>query len=193
TIRQEVGSEIALGLRLSWTEFTGESGITPALSEEYIDIFAETGIFDYFSISCGGYHTLHYTMPAMGNLEDGYLGPYAAKAKEIVAGRAKIMVAGKIRSLALAEDLVTSGATDVVCIMRGQIADPSLVRKTREGRESEIVGCVGSNQCAASLSTGMVTCTVNPAAGRERVWGQGTLRRASKAAKVAVVGGGPGG
>src|SRR5262249_9537152 len=97
------------------------------------------------------------------------------------------------RNLALAEQLVATGATDVVCIMRGQIADPYLVAKTREGREDEIVRCVGANQCAASRESDMLTCLVNPAAGRERQWGNGTLARAARPSRIAVVGGGPGG
>ena len=46
---------------------------------------------------------------------------------------------------------------------------------------------------AAPAKGRQVTCVVNPSAGRERVWGEGTLRPATKPKRITVVGGGPAG
>jgi hypothetical protein len=193
-VRERVGREYTLGMRLSYDEFIGDAGITPGLSDEYLDVFAGTGLFDYFNISCGSYHSLHYAVAPMGSVSEGFLVPYGERAKEVVGDRAKIFVVGRIRSLAMAERIVAQGAADMVAMMRMQIADPFHVRKTQEGREDEIVRCVGANEClAASVADRELTCTVNPAAGRERRWGEGTLRRAERPRRVVVVGGGPAG
>ncbi len=66
----------------------------------------------------------------------------------------------------------------MVAMTRGQIADPYFARKAMEGREDEIVHCIRGNQgCIGRVFKGLpITCTVNPAAGREARFGEGTLR-----------------
>ena len=194
-IRARVGSAITVGLRLTYDEFIGDAGITPELADEVVAVLAATGLYDYYSISCGGYHALRWSIPAMGTTEEGFLIPYAERAKRIVGDRAAVFVVGKIRRFEQAAAVVAEGKADVVALMRAQIADPEYVNKARAGRSDEIVHCVGGMECFVSafvLNSGL-TCTVNPAAGRERQWGHGTLVPASPARRVTVVGGGPGG
>jgi hypothetical protein len=79
---------------------------------------------------------------------------------------------------------------------RAQIADPFLVAKAREGREHEIIRCVGANFCVIrARDNRQVTCMMNPATGREQKWGDGTLRRVEPGAakRILVAGGGPAG
>src|SRR5262249_53139673 len=64
-IRERVGTNLAVGLRYSFDEFIGSAGVTPELSEEYLELLAATGLFDYFDISCAGYHALHRAVPSM--------------------------------------------------------------------------------------------------------------------------------
>ena len=45
-----------------------------------------------------------------------------------------------------AEGLIASGEVDLVSIVRGQIANPHLARKTIEGRVEDIRGCISCNQ-----------------------------------------------
>jgi hypothetical protein len=94
----------------------------------------------------------------------------------------------------LAEKVLADGAADMVAMTRAHIADPFHVEKVRQGRDREIIRCVGANFCAARARDGLeVTCMMNPATGRERRWGVGTLVPAQTALRVAVVGGGPAG
>ena len=193
-IRARVGTKVAVGIRLSYDEFIGEAGITPEASDRTIALLADTGLFDYFNISCGSYYSLHHAVPPMGTVADGFLVDYARRARAIVAGRAAVMVVGRIRTLAHAERILEEGAADAICMMRTQMADPELVRKHQEGREDELMRCVGGNDClAVSLTDKPIYCTVNPVVGRERQWGHGTLQQAERAKRVVVVGGGPGG
>lgn len=194
-IRARVGSALTVGLRLTYDEFIGAAGVTPELADEAIGILAATGLYDYFSISAGGYHALRWSIPSMGTVEDGFLIPYAERAKRIVGDRAAIFVVGRIRRFEQAAGVIADGRADVVAMMRAQIADPEYVAKARQGRTDEIVHCVGGMECFVSafvLNRGL-TCTVNPIAGRERQWGHGTLTPAAPARRVTVIGGGPGG
>ena len=194
SIRKQVGSGYTVGMRLSFDEYIGDAGLTPELAEEYLDIFAGTGFFDFFSISSGSYHSFHYAVPAMGSVPQAFLADYGRRAKQVVGDRAKIFLAGRVLDLATAERVITSGAADMVAMVRAHMADPFLIRKTLEGREQEIVRCVGANECLATGFRGRrMHCVMNPAVGREERWGEGTLRPATESKRVAVVGGGPAG
>lgn len=192
-IRKRVTQPFTVGVRLSFDEFLGENGIQPDDAAEQIEHMAATGLFDYFSISAGSYATFHLTVAGM-RVPHGNLIGYAARAKEIIGDRAKVFTVGRITELALAEETVANGAADMVAMSRATLTDPFLVRKAQEGREREIVRCIGQNQCLARLfDQREVICALNPVSGREQRWGNGTLQRATDVKRVVVVGGGPSG
>ena len=193
-IRSRVGDGMTVGMRLSFDEFIGDAGVTPELAEEALDVLAATGLFDYFSISCGSWYSLHRTVPPMGSAPEAFLVPYGKRAKAVVGDRAKIFLAGRVLDLATAEQVLADGATDMVAMVRAHLADPFLITKMQEGRPREIVRCAGTNECMAAPAKGrQVTCVVNPSAGRERVWGEGTLRPVTQPKRIIVVGAGPAG
>jgi 2,4-dienoyl-CoA reductase-like NADH-dependent reductase (Old Yellow Enzyme family) len=192
-IRRRIGTEIPLGIRLSFDEFVPSVGISQEESEETLEILAAAGLYDYFSISAGGYHSLGMTAPAMAYPE-GIFVPFARRAREIVGSRAKIFAVGRIIDIQMAEQIIADGDADMVAMTRAQLADPFLVRKAKEGRQQDTVRCIGANFCASRSRYGLeVTCLVNPAAGRERKWGHGTRKDATSPRRVVVVGGGPAG
>lgn len=196
TIRKRVGSEFTLGLRLSFDEFLGTAGITPEQAEEQLEIFAATRLFDFFNISGGAYHTLHLAMAPMGSVPEGFMVPFGKRAKEIIGDRAKVFIVGRIIDVRMAEQILADGAADMVAMTRAHMADPFIVNKTREGREEEVTRCVGANVCVSRMIENVeVTCVMNPVMGRERQWGEGSLKRVAQggAKKIAVVGGGPAG
>lgn len=192
-IRDAVGSTMAVGLRVSYDEYLGERGLHPDLSDEYIAHFCGHGGFDFFDISAGGYHTGERYVPPQV-LPWAVMSDNARRAREIVDGRALIVMAHRVNTVARAEQLLAAGVADLIGIARGHIADPELVNKTFEGHEAEISLCVGSNECVYNSHLGMgLACTVNPAAGREKAWGIGTLTNTAKAKNVVVIGAGPAG
>ena len=193
-IRHRVGNGMTVGVRLSFDEFIGDAGVTPELAEEALDILAGSGLFDYFSISCGSWYSLHRTVPPMGTAPEAFLAPYGKRAKAVIGDRAKVFLAGRVLDLDTAEQVLADGAADMVAMVRAHLADPFLVAKTRQGRRREIVRCAGTNECMAAPAKGrQVTCVVNPSAGRERAWGEGTLRPSDEPKRITVVGGGPAG
>lgn len=195
-MREAVGDRLAIGVRLSYDEHVVDGqGITAEMSDEYLEIMLGSGVFDFFDISSGGYHSLPYSVPPM-QMPLALHAADAKRAKAIVGDRAKIFAAGRILTVASAEELLRDGVCDMVGLTRAQVADPFLVNKTLEGREQDIQPCVGSNECVFSLHMRHgIVCTVNPAAGRERDWGSGRLRSVptSMRKRVAVLGAGPAG
>ena len=193
-IRRVAGSDYTVGMRMSWDEYLGPAGTQGPQSEQQIEILAATGLFDFFNISAGGYHTLHIAVAPMEATPPAFMEPFAAKAKEIVGDRAKIFQVGRITDLETAERLLVAGSTDMVALTRQQIADPFTVKKTREGRVNEITQCAGLNFCVERLVDNReVTCAINPSAGREATWGEGSLVSATEPKNVLVIGAGPAG
>jgi 2,4-dienoyl-CoA reductase-like NADH-dependent reductase (Old Yellow Enzyme family) len=195
-IRATTQPSFTVGMRLSFDEFLGDAGITAEQTEEQLEIFASTGLFDFFNISGGNYYTFHRLFGTMGMQDDGFLIPYGKRAKQIVGDRAKIFIVGRIRDVELAAQAVADGATDMVAMTRAHLADPHLVNKARSGRTKEIIKCVGANECVLrNFQQRDVFCLVNPVTGREAQWGEGLLDRVDERSRkrIVVVGGGPAG
>jgi len=76
---------------------------------------------------------------------------------------------------------------------RALIADPELAKKASEGRADEIIHCIRGNQgCIGRIYKGFpVSCTVNPATGREGRFGD--LPPADNPGRWVVIGGGAAG
>jgi 2,4-dienoyl-CoA reductase-like NADH-dependent reductase (Old Yellow Enzyme family) len=195
-IRAATQPSFTIGMRLSFDEFVGDAGITAEQTDEQLEVFASTGLFDFFNISGGNYYTFHRLFGTMGMQEDGFLIPYGKRAKQIVGDRAKIFIVGRIRDVELAAQAVADGATDMVAMTRAHLADPHLVNKARSGRTEEIIKCVGANECVLrNFQQRDVFCLVNPVTGREAQWGEGLLDRVDERSRkrIVVVGGGPAG
>lgn len=191
-VRRAVGDDFTVGIRMSFDEFLGEDGTTREQGAEQLEVFAASGLFNYFNISGGAYPSLHMAIPSM-TIPPGLFVPFGAEAKRIVGDRGKVFVVGGIRDLGLANQIVVEGAADMVAMSRAHLADPALVRKAKEGRHREVIECVGQNVCAGRLwDQREVICAMNPVTGREEAWGDGTLDivPATQAKSIVVVGGG---
>jgi len=91
--------------------------------------------------------------------------------------------------------VLSANQADLVSIVRGQIADPHLANKAREGRAEDIRTCLSCNQmCWGRRSRDYwISCLVNPSAGREFEWGGDRFQKSKTPKRVLVVGGGPAG
>ena len=119
SIREKVGRDITVGLRMSFDEFMGDAGITGEESEETLDILAGTGLFDYFNISGGGYHTMHMAVANM-NVPHGFMIPFGKRAKDVVGDRAKVFIIGRIVDPAMADRAIASVGGVRMSIRRGK-------------------------------------------------------------------------
>lgn len=106
--------------------------------------------------------------------------------------RIPVVASNRINMPAVAEEILASGDADLVSMARPFLADPHFVRKAREGRPDAINACIACNQaCLDFIFSGRTaTCLVNPRACREAEFHDAP---ASRARRIAVVGGGAGG
>ena len=115
----------------------------------------------------------------------------AENVKEVV--NVPIITSGRINTPELAEEILTSGKADLVCMGRILLADPDFPKKAQEGRTDEIIPCIACNKGChdRNAEDRAVKCTLNPETGRE-----GTFKTdipAENKKKVMVIGGGPAG
>jgi len=191
-IRGVVGRDFIVGARVSGDDFM-PGGLD---SEELLEIIIrldQTQLLDYVTITGGTISTFKsrgYTIPS------AYygLGTFVGMAGRVRAAiRTPVIVTGRIITPGQAEEVLRSGAADLVGMTRALIADPELPRKAQQGREAEIRVCMGTSEgCIDRLYMGMpIGCVQNPVIGREIEWGTRTPAPIPK--RVVVVGGGPAG
>lgn len=191
-IRDACGSGFVLGCRLSGDELV-PGGLGQDEMKEVARRLEATKKLDFLNISAGTYHTLSLPVAPMA-VPQGSMVYLAAGIKEAVKS-IPVFTVGRINDPIMAEKILADGHADMIGMTRANIADPEMVTKAKEGRLEEIRNCIACNQSCISriFQQRLVTCTQNPAAGRESQWGLGTLSPAPRRKKVVVVGGGPAG
>ncbi|MDH3859423.1 MAG: FAD-dependent oxidoreductase, partial [Gammaproteobacteria bacterium] len=151
------------------------------------------GNLDYVTCGAGNYVDYERLMATFVYGEKQGV-PLAAALKSVVR-HTRVTAECHIRTPENADYTIASGASDLVSIVRGQIADPHWVNKTREKRHDDIRGCISCNQmCWGRRSRDYwISCLVNPSAGREFEWGGDRFDKTDAVKKILVVGGGPAG
>src|SRR5262245_19539418 len=190
-VRRRAGDDWVVGVRISLTDFIpGALDVEDAI--RVAQLLETDGRIDFVNVTAAGYHNIFKTIEP-SDVPDGYLVDLTAQVKAGVGP--PVFTVGGIKDAALAEEILAAGKADMVAMTRAQIADPEFANKVRDGREDEIVHCIRGNQgCIARVFKGLpIACTVNPAAGREARFGEGTLVPADEPARWLVVGGGPAG
>lgn len=186
-VRSSVGKDLAIAYRLSAHEFV-EGGLEPEDLVPLVKALEQAGV-DIVGVSAGNYDSVVWTTPG-ADCPPGYYAELAKPIKRVL--KIPIYVAGRINTPELAEKLIEEGKTDLVAMARALHADPEMPDKARQGKVEEIRRCVYCMHCSDLLSSNqLVSCLVNPAAGRERTFQRvdstGTPKR------VVIVGGGPAG
>jgi 2,4-dienoyl-CoA reductase-like NADH-dependent reductase (Old Yellow Enzyme family) len=192
-VREEVGRDFCVGLRMCGDEFH-EDGLDHEAFKEIAQAMSETGLIDYLSVIGSGadtHNTLANCMPPMALPPEPFVH-LAGGIKSVV--KIPVMHAQSIRDAQQAERLLANGTVDMVGMTRAQIADPHMVIKIRDGREDQIKQCVGANYCIDRQYNGLdVLCVQNAATSRERTMPHVIARSTGPKRKVVVVGAGPAG
>lgn len=192
-VRRRCGSDFVVGIKLSLDEYLGDHGTTPQETVRIVEALERERLFDYVCLSHTDYHHNHRLVPPASSGETAPLAANARQVREALAGRIPLLIQGSVRELDTAARIVAQGQSDLVGLVRAHIADPEIVTKTLSGRAHEVRRCVGANQgCWRRLGQNL-SCTVNPATGREARVGLEALRPAARARRVLVIGGGPAG
>ncbi len=184
------GPGFVVGVRVSASQ--AEGGIGEAELVSAIAALVEEKLIDFLDVSLGDY----YRMDTMVSGMQAPLGYELPSSRQITAGvPVPRIVGGRVRTLEEAEQILRDGVADMVSLVRAQIADPDLIRKTREGRADEVRPCIACNQgCIGGLIRDhRLACAVNPTAGFEVTLSEDKIRRVATPRKVLVIGGGPAG
>jgi 2,4-dienoyl-CoA reductase-like NADH-dependent reductase (Old Yellow Enzyme family) len=164
-VRQQVGDDYPLGVRINGEDFT-VPGTTVLQSAQIAKRFAELGA-DYISVSAGRRFE-DSPPPAPGNFPDpsnGYSGQRMSPAwwfpdmtnihlAEAIRGELRtagyeipVITAGKIRNPELAEEALQAGKADVIGLCRALLCDPDWPMKAKNNQAKEIVTCTACNWC----------------------------------------------
>ena len=185
-VRSQVGDDMAINFRVCGIEGT-EGGTTPEEACAIVRAMVGEGV-NAVNVSAGNYEALHLMIPPAA-MPYGWNLERARMVREAVNGAIPVIAAGRIKTVDVAEKALSEGCADFVAMGRALIADPELPNKAKEGRADAVRPCIGCNEgCVGRLAVMQqpVTCTVNPAAGREL-----EIRPAEKKLEVVVVGAGP--
>ena len=191
-VRREVGDEFPVGLRLNADEMHPDGGLTIEDTKCIAAALNADGQIDFLDISLGTFYNLFLVEGSM-HVPLAYTTPLSAAIRSVVD--IPVYASNRINDPHLAEAILAQGQGDMVNMVRGLIADPFLPLKARQGRDDDIRHCIACNQgCIGRMGLGYtIGCIQNPAAGREKELGHGTIKPAQKPKKVVVVGAGPAG
>jgi len=142
--------------------------------------------FDALAVDAGTLAGHYWAHPPMYQ-KHGCLLDMAALVKEVV--EIPVLAVGRLDIPDMAEQALVDGKADMVSLARGLLADPYWPTKVLQGRVEDIRPCIGCHQACTEAYNGreINSCTVNPAAGREKAY---ELRPAETARSVLIVGGG---
>ncbi|AKH99288.1 NADH:flavin oxidoreductase [Hoeflea sp. IMCC20628] len=191
-IRNICGDDFIIGLAVN-DEPDFEVALQREAISEIIERHDREQMIDYVTCGTGSYFDFYKLMPTFIYPEK--LGTDLASTLKGVVTHALVTAESHIRTPDNAETVLGEEQADLVSIVRGQIADPHLANKAREGRAEDIRGCLSCNQmCWGRRSRDYwISCVVNPSTGREAEWGGDRFTPAAQRKSVLVVGGGPAG
>lgn len=146
-------------------------------------ILEEAG-YDAFNLDAGTYDSWYWNHPPM-YFKKGVYNEFGKILKQHV--RIPIILAGRMDDPDMA-DAALADCCDMISYGRPLLADPEYVTKIRYGREKEVRPCLGCHEgCLGRVADGPISCAVNPACGREAIYG---LTPALRKKHILVVGGG---
>ena len=187
-VRERIGDDMPLLYRLCADEFVSDG----LHLEETIGFAQELELnsVDFIDVTGGIYESSLHMIPPMEAVPAEHLGS-ARRIREVLT--IPVGTTGKLGTdLASADQVIRAGDIDFVSIGRALHADPDLVRKAVAGELGSIRPCTSCSECSHFLALDSPAyCAVNPATGRESLFGD--IRRSRHQREVMVVGAGPAG
>jgi 2,4-dienoyl-CoA reductase-like NADH-dependent reductase (Old Yellow Enzyme family) len=177
-VRRNMPTDKAILVKLNTRDHTPDGGIDAALAKTYARWLAELAV-DGLEVSCGTMSysmfnimrgdvpvddlVMHFPwwrkfagkkvlqkMAGRFDLEEGY-NAGAAKTIKPVVGNMKLLVVGGMRRIGPMEELLSSGAADLISMCRPFIREPNLVKRWRK-KAAEPAACVSCNRCFAAAA-----------------------------------------
>jgi len=193
-VREEVGPDFVVGLRICGDEFHPD-GLNQDDMKQIAKYYNDTGLVDFFGVvgsGCDTHNTLANVIPNMSYPPEPFLH-LAAGIKEIVD--VPVIHAQNIKDPNQAERILDAGYVDFVGMTRAHIADPHLIAKIKMNQVDQIRQCVGANYCIDRQYQGLdVLCIQNAATSREHMDMPHLFEKTTGPIRNSVVvGGGPAG
>lgn len=193
-VREEVGRDFAVGLRICGDEFHPD-GLNHDDMKQIAKYYNDTGLLDFFGVvgsGCDTHNTLANVIPNMSYPPEPFLH-LAAGIKEVVD--VPVIHAQNIKDPNQAVRILEAGYVDFVGMTRAHIADPHIIAKIKMNQVDQIRQCVGANYCIDRQYQGLdVLCIQNAATSREYMGLPHIIEKTDgPIRKVLVIGGGPGG
>lgn len=165
-VREAVGTDAVVGLRLSCDELAPWAGITPEWAAEHVAELAADA--DYVTVVKGAIFSVSATRPDM-HVEPMFNLDVARAIKVALADRIPVVLQGSVVDPTAAGQAVTDGACDAVEMTRAQIADARLVAKVTAGEADRVRPCILCNQTCQvrDARNPIVSCVLDPRAGHE--------------------------
>ncbi|MCR0204428.1 FAD-dependent oxidoreductase [[Clostridium] innocuum] len=140
--------------------------------------------YDSLNVDAGTYDSWYWNHPPM-YFEDGMYREFGRILKKEVD--VPIILAGRMDDPDMAVQALQD-CCDIISYGRPLLADAEFAEKIRTGRTDEIRPCLGCHEgCLGRIANGPVSCAVNPACGREEIYG---ISLACTKKTVLVIGGG---
>ncbi len=159
-VRQAVGEDYAVLIKLNSDDFI-EGGMTVEDMLQVAELLETAGI-DAIEISGGTiwgpsqFHAVRMAPEALTH--KAYYRKAARLCKAFV--RVPVILVGGIRSLDIAEELLTEGAADYIALCRPLVREPALVKRWAAG-DREPSGCRSENACFGPILAGKgISCVV---------------------------------
>lgn len=187
SVKQAVGDQLAIIVRVAGQEYGQEGGLTLAEACQASVLFEQAG--------ADAIHVTGWGRNPFANFTDGPLpdqvGMYLDNAAEIKK-HVTIPVIAVGRMLPdISEEAVAQGRVDFVAMGRQLLADPELPNKLAAGTPEDIRPCINCYVCVAeNFWDDTPICAVNPALAHEERF---PFAPAETPQHVVVVGAGPGG
>ena len=194
-VREAMGADYPVGIRISAEEFMSP-GLTLEDMQRIVPRIVAAVPVHFVNVSHSAYHASYSLATQMADMHFPRAAfRYLPAGIKAAVPNLPVFAVCRFNRIELAEEVLAAGDADLVGMARAHIADPFLVAKAQKGRLDEIRPCIACNQrCIAMVELHQpITCLMNPTAGREADWGEGTLRPAPVQRRVLVVGGGPAG
>ncbi len=191
-VREAVGPDLVLGIRLNADEMHPRGGLTLEDAKVIAARLEKTGLLDFMDLSLGTFHNLFLVEGSM-HTPLAYTVPLSSGIRSVIS--LPVFCTNRINDPHLAEKILEQGQADMIGMVRALICDPELPNKAREDRTDDIRQCIACNQgCIGRMGLGYrLGCIQNPAVGEEKTLGIGSLRPCDRPKKVVVIGGGPAG
>ena len=191
-IREVIGDDLALGIRISGKEFR-RGGFDNLESREMVYHIGETGLLNFVNIDVGHCWGSPSYVPS-SYFAHGEFKEFGKAARADLGEDIKVLFAGRVNDPVIAEEMLAQGYCDLIGMVRSGIADAEFANKAREGRLGEIRRCISCTRCIDEASEPVTfpykpRCSINPVIGNEIRFAN-EFKSAEKKKRVVVVGGG---